>query len=372
MLKRLQQIFIEKIITTKDISPKEFGAIILEIYKLILRRQYGDVSERTENMIRNKIYIIWRNVEDMFDSWVDVHKNVSYEIDRVIKIIEKFSDTLRNLDSRPIDEVIIQFDQMINTSHIHGEFFEDHLNFYDEDEMTDNDWMEAEYIDMNALRKEIDSLGIELKEIFERKHIYAKPSTFDEFILERDFREFVDKVVENLIDTRGIEEYIEEIEYLDYENASEIESEEEKESIAKEYLWEIASDNLLRFEHDFENLAEYQDEKLVLYRELTFKGDYKKHLQRQGKHLGIYWTFHEGSAEAHWGHFLSGSQSYTLIGLVDEKTIDWAHTYILNGTDPDEREIRLVKGSPIQLIELKNNEGEELDISQFKGRVFYA
>jgi hypothetical protein len=61
------------------------------------------------------------------------------------------------------------------------------------------------------------------------------------------------------------------------------------------------------------------------------------------RHLGIYWSWDEHAAEAHWGEFGTGHVKWRLIADVTSRQIDWVSTLAANGS-PDlenEKEITL-------------------------------
>ncbi|MGA7861224.1 MAG: hypothetical protein WCB19_05145, partial [Thermoplasmata archaeon] len=105
---------------------------------------------------------------------------------------------------------------------------------------------------------------------------------------------------------------------------------------------------------------------LTVYRVLTLQDI--KDIKTKG--IGVYWSWDEDAAEAHWGHFGQGFQNYTLKAQVQEKDVDWTGTMWVN-LDPDlgedEKEIRLKSGArPLLLAWKRGNEEWQLPLRQWR------
>jgi GNAT superfamily N-acetyltransferase len=105
---------------------------------------------------------------------------------------------------------------------------------------------------------------------------------------------------------------------------------------------------------------------LTVYRVLTLQDI--KDIKTKG--IGVYWSWDEDAAEAHWGHFGQGFQNYTLKAQVQEKDVDWTGTMWAN-LDPDlgedEKEIRLKSGArPLLLAWKRGNEEWQLPLRQWR------
>ena len=106
---------------------------------------------------------------------------------------------------------------------------------------------------------------------------------------------------------------------------------------------------------------------LIVYRVLTLPDI--KNLKTKG--LGVYWSWDEDAAEAHWGYGQgSGSVEYTLKAQVQEGDIDWKGTIWAN-LDPsigeDEKEIRLRKGArPLLLAWKRGDEAWQVPLRQWR------
>lgn len=131
------------------------------------------------------------------------------------------------------------------------------------------------------------------------------------------------------------------------------------------FLEENYSNAYYEIEHRIQNGI------LPIYRAMTVDENWLNHLEKQGKHLGIYWSWDESGAEAHWG----GVQKNLAIieSEVNEEYVNWIETLQLNShlSLSDEKEIRLYKNTPLKIIRLTIND-EEMDISSIQDKIFYA
>lgn len=123
------------------------------------------------------------------------------------------------------------------------------------------------------------------------------------------------------------------------------------------------------------NSIEKNGNNLILYRMLSFKDNYLEHLSREGKHLGIYWSWDEATADV-YNSSKYGEVRYLLKAEVSENGVDWLKSACLNIYDADtgeytEHEIRLIKGTPLKILSIETD-GEELNISSLKNKIFYA
>lgn len=112
---------------------------------------------------------------------------------------------------------------------------------------------------------------------------------------------------------------------------------------------------------------------ITIFREMTVRADWEKNL-RKHKRLGVYWSWDEHAAEAHWGKFIKDYKKILLVSRVKERHVDWIDTFQLN-INPSlgemEQEIRLFKNTPIK-IERLYIRGKEVDISEIKDKVYKA
>lgn len=138
----------------------------------------------------------------------------------------------------------------------------------------------------------------------------------------------------------------------------------------KEFVKETLESRLTDIYDDI--TSKIRSGKLRIYREIQLdKENYIQHLQKEGKHLGIFWTTDYKKAEAYWGR---GGTSYLFDVEVDEKNVNWYETFFVRldlTLGEMEEEIRLFKGTPLKLISLEEG-GKEVDISEIRDKTFYA
>jgi hypothetical protein len=115
----------------------------------------------------------------------------------------------------------------------------------------------------------------------------------------------------------------------------------------------------------------YENSNISIYREISCDDEYLYKLKEGNvESLGIYWSFEEDTAEAHWakaGH----DRKILFVASVNGKHIDvegtltsWLHPY----TGKEERELRILEGSAVSLIEVKEGENK----IKFKNKEYKA
>ncbi len=65
----------------------------------------------------------------------------------------------------------------------------------------------------------------------------------------------------------------------------------------------------------------------------------------------------------------------TVVSEIKEKYVDWIDTYRLNmdtSLGDMEKEIRLFKGTPLKIIRIYDDKGNDLDLTPIKGKTFKA
>lgn len=113
--------------------------------------------------------------------------------------------------------------------------------------------------------------------------------------------------------------------------------------------------------------------KAIIWRAMTVTSSWLDHLEREGKHLGIYWTWDPDAADTHWGDYSKPSK-VLIEAEVPENGVDWEKTLIMNikpFTGDDEKEITLFKGVPLKILSVEMD-GELQDISNIEGKTFFA
>jgi hypothetical protein len=114
--------------------------------------------------------------------------------------------------------------------------------------------------------------------------------------------------------------------------------------------------------------------KIDLWRILKVDKNWFEHFQKEGKHLGIYWSFDKKAAKPHHGYNQKEKNIEILIKTsVKEEHVNWIDTYRLNlePCSEEEKEIRLFKNTPLKIEELYINK-KNVDISSIKNKIFKA
>lgn len=70
------------------------------------------------------------------------------------------------------------------------------------------------------------------------------------------------------------------------------------------------------------------------------------------RHPGIYWSWDEGAAEAHWGNFSSGMVEWKFTAKLPVSSIDWKQTLYMSASPmyETEKEVRLFDNAPIEVL----------------------
>ncbi len=105
-------------------------------------------------------------------------------------------------------------------------------------------------------------------------------------------------------------------------------------------------------EPEYEISSKIKDGKITLYRCITAPKDWKPTPDR---HIGIYWSWSESAADAHWGDFSDGNVSWIIKGEVPVEYIDWVVTLAMNASPSydEEKEVRLKDNAPVTLLGYK-------------------
>jgi len=181
-----------------------------------------------------------------------------------------------------------------------------------------------------------------------------------------DFSDVVDNdYYKNLFDSDNGDRYREEFALITDTDKDDIDEDEFKHWVREmvEERWEEAV-------YDIDE--KISNNKIEIYRVMRVGKDYISHLIKQGNHLGVYWSWDRGAAEAHWGDFSKSNEALFVVE-VNENTIDWTTTLQANidYSTGDEKEITLFKGTPIKIKEMWMND-EQVDISKLKDKTFKA
>lgn len=106
--------------------------------------------------------------------------------------------------------------------------------------------------------------------------------------------------------------------------------------------------------------------------------EWLENLSYSGKHLGVYWTWEKGSADAYWGKNLP--LTIIISAEVPEQYINWDETLYAN-ISPSytvEREIKLFKNTPLQIKSIEQVKGKYylpitfIDLEEIQNKTFLA
>ena len=157
--------------------------------------------------------------------------------------------------------------------------------------------------------------------------------------------------IEELKRSDNYERYLEYFKYeyhLEDQEDGELEQHPEFEGWLRDELYH-------RYDTAVDNIGDVikPDGTIDIWREMTVDENWLKKLPQSGKHLGIYWSWDEAAAEAHWGH--SGGLRVQIKSSVREEHVNWHDTIILNmdiSLGEEEKEIRLFKNTELKIEEM--------------------
>ena len=113
---------------------------------------------------------------------------------------------------------------------------------------------------------------------------------------------------------------------------------------------------------------------IIIYREITAPADWVEQGGLTTRGLGVYWSWDEHAAEAHWGNFSEGQVKYLLQGSVSYNEVNWVSTITKNAhsQSEDEKEVELKEGSTIRLLGVYRYDGDRnmqpVDIGGMAGK----
>jgi len=128
------------------------------------------------------------------------------------------------------------------------------------------------------------------------------------------------------------------------------------ENVIQKFKYEIIDDN----------------NNIPIWRHMSVKENWIDHLNNYGKHLGVFWSWDESAAEAHWGHN-RGLKLMIIESVVNADVVDWKQTIIVN-IDPYqqvEKEIRLHKNTPLEIISLELD-NKVIDPKELTQKIFMS
>lgn len=127
-------------------------------------------------------------------------------------------------------------------------------------------------------------------------------------------------------------------------------------------------------ENTFKDLIDENDGKITIWREMGVPPNWLEHIEKQGKHIGICWSWKKEAAEAHSYQSRPDWNTVLIKTSVKEEYVNWHTTYILNISPclgEDEKEIRLYKNTPLYIEEIEIN-GKTINIDNIKEKQFLS
>lgn len=172
----------------------------------------------------------------------------------------------------------------------------------------------------------------------------------------------------------GYERYLE---YFKYEHGLEDQENDELEQHPELKNW-LRNALYDRYEEAYTNIYNKikSDNTIDIWRKMTVDQEWLERLPYSGKHLGIYWSWDERAAEAHWGQW--DKQKILIKSSVREEYINWHDTIMLNmdiSLGEEEKEIRLFKNTRLKIEELYIDGENIMDTpkgNELKNKTFLA
>lgn len=186
----------------------------------------------------------------------------------------------------------------------------------------------------------------------------------------------VDEILKDFDDYSGYDGSTEPEEYIQFKNRW-------SEENVEEYLEGLA-DDAYRIVGDLRYMIKHNGGIVDIWRAMTVPDNYIRHLETQGKSLGIYWSWDEYAPDTHWGmkqrttkigNKISLPNTMIIHSKVREEYVDWRQTIIANGHPhlSDEKEITLIKGTPLKILDITDKRRNQIEISDvIKNKTFYA
>ena len=140
----------------------------------------------------------------------------------------------------------------------------------------------------------------------------------------------------------------------------------------KTWLLKLCKEEYDKFLDEFISKTEYFYGSFEIYRVITVDNNWLEHLKTKGKHLGIFWSWDEETAEAHQGDRNKPNEAH-ITCEIKNTDVNWLETIRLN-THPynnEEKEIRLFKGTPLKITNLLIN-NINIDDNTVCSKTFYA
>ena len=97
-----------------------------------------------------------------------------------------------------------------------------------------------------------------------------------------------------------------------------------------------------------------QDGEIVIYRRITAPTNWVEQGGLTSQPLGVFWSWSETAAEAHWGTFNGDHQEYLIVGSVRMQDVDWLRTLFVNAnpSTESEKEITVNDGATVKFLDV--------------------
>jgi hypothetical protein len=162
---------------------------------------------------------------------------------------------------------------------------------------------------------------------------------------------------------------------------NELEKETKKNSSYREY---VKNELTERLRNSIENIKSMIDDsgEITIYRVMAVDENWISHLETQGSHLGIYWTWSESGGGLLGSFSVEKTKEAAITAKVNEKYIDWNTSLYQNMVLEVESEITLFKNTPLKIIGIEFDDlgspysiyktSKPMDISRIQNKTFYA
>ena len=211
--------------------------------------------------------------------------------------------------------------------------------------------------------------------------------TFGAWLNENLLLEKSIDTIQNLTDIVNKKEYLKDVKnhdgfedtYFDeYKRENDIEEDwddfDSNDEEFNEWLWDELESKFYDVQSNL--YSQIKNGKITIYRAIHVIEDWVTYLEKQGKHLGIYWTYDKDSVDTYWSDDKRGQTKDVIIETnIPEQYVDWNETYLLNmdlSLGDMEKEIRLFKNTPLKIEKMWGEENKKIDISSIKDKTFYA
>lgn len=159
------------------------------------------------------------------------------------------------------------------------------------------------------------------------------------------------------------------LELADSANPEDEENDDLIEEKAREIATREISDNYYFATYNLERLGDPMN----LWRSITVPSNLDLETMCHAINLseiGVCWSWDEKSASAHFGKFGNNYEEIVLHAMVPRKYADWKTTLLFNITphSMEEREVRLISGSPIRIDMVKRKKTGRWNIVNLAGQ----